>query len=234
MVKKNSTLDQVHPNVTSNIFERSPHSKALTSELPRRLHRLLPCLHSSLFLDLWHLLVYGPRIKKACSQQHTEKGKQSTVRALNIQLEERGEPRKSEAACQSFILHYWLALKQIICSWMGSNVATENSRGSRQWRVVSFPATWAGWTHFVTTNSYIMGHVAVPLLPLLKKVIRIQKNTQNHWNSFWCRSSCWDACTRCRRKCLFYTADGGCNIYIYMRDVDRKLNVKSCMMYSRP
>lgn len=31
------------------------------------------------------LLVYGPRIKKAYSE-HTEKGKQSTVRALNIQL----------------------------------------------------------------------------------------------------------------------------------------------------
>lgn len=50
------------------------------------------------------LLVYGPRIIKAYSQP-TEKGKQGTVRALNIQLE-RGELRKSEAACQSFILHY--------------------------------------------------------------------------------------------------------------------------------
>lgn len=50
------------------------------------------------------LLVYGLRIIKAYSQP-TEKGKQGTVRALNIQLE-RGELRKSEAACQFFILHY--------------------------------------------------------------------------------------------------------------------------------
>lgn len=34
-------------------------------------------------------LVYGQRIKKAHSE-HTEKGKQGAVRALNIQLERRG------------------------------------------------------------------------------------------------------------------------------------------------
>lgn len=39
------------------------------------------------------LLVYGPRIKKAHSE-HTEKGKQSTVRALNIQLERGGTEAK--------------------------------------------------------------------------------------------------------------------------------------------
>ncbi len=59
-------------------------------------------------------LLHGPRIKKAHSE-HPEKGRQSTVCALNIQLE-RGKLKKSEAACQSFILHYSLAVKQIMYS----------------------------------------------------------------------------------------------------------------------
>ena len=99
-------------------------------------------------------LVYGSRIKKAYSQD-AEKGTQAAVRALNIQLEMVG-PRESDAACRSFISRRWLAVKQIMYSWAGSNVAAENSRSSRRWRAVSVG------THFVPNNSSVMRHVAVP------------------------------------------------------------------------
>ena len=162
----------MYPNVTSNIWTKVPFSSlhfgavVALAEVTSMSAQFIICRPLA-------LLVYGPRIKKAFSQARWKK--RQAERALNIQWE-GGKVRRSEAACQSFILHYWLAVKQIIHSWTGSNVAVENSRSSRQCRAVSFPSTSAACTHFVPTNSSIMKHVAVPFCPLKPQSFK-KKNT---------------------------------------------------------
>lgn len=109
------------------------------------------CLRSSLFVDLWHRLVWGRELKRRILQLPWKRQARRSAR-VEYSIRDGGTCMgEREAACQSFILNYWLAVKQIIYSWVGSNVAAENSRSSRRWRRSCFRPRG----HFNTLSSTI-------------------------------------------------------------------------------
>lgn len=87
------TPENVHCNLTqmchSKQFGQKSHSEAFTSEQRSVLAEVTSMSAQFIISRPLTPPVYGPRIKKAHSE-HTEKGKRSAVRALNIQLVREG------------------------------------------------------------------------------------------------------------------------------------------------
>lgn len=95
-VDRLEVTEKVHCNFTQvshQICCAKSHSGAFTLEQSLALAEVTSMSAQFIISRPLTLLVYGPRIKKAHSK-HTEKGKQSTVRALNIQLERGGTEAK--------------------------------------------------------------------------------------------------------------------------------------------